>query len=125
MRRQFVLDKQSNQLLDELAETRAGNRSLVVREAIGVYAAMEASLMPQVLEAFENRNPHRPGHIAIVRPSEKSLIDVDHAGPQETQAGEQNALSVTTAVGFRHHPGAWKPGGGGGLRYYAHAVDWS
>jgi hypothetical protein len=78
-----------------------------------------------VLEAFENRDPHKPGHIAIVRPSEKSLIEVARDGPQETQAGEQNALSVTTAVGFRHHPGAWKPGGDGGLRYYAHAVDWS
>ncbi len=44
VRRQFVLDKKSNQLLEELAETRAGNRSLVVREAIGLYAAMEASL---------------------------------------------------------------------------------
>src|ERR1700686_4738052 len=44
MRRQFVLDKKSSQLLDDLAETRAGNRSLVVREAIGLYAAMEASL---------------------------------------------------------------------------------
>jgi len=44
MRRQFVLDKKSNQLLEELAENRAGNRSLVVREAIGLYAAMEASL---------------------------------------------------------------------------------
>jgi predicted transcriptional regulator len=44
MRRQFVLDKDSNKQLEELAETRAGNRSLVVREAIGLYAAMEASL---------------------------------------------------------------------------------
>jgi predicted transcriptional regulator len=44
MRKQFVLDKKSSQLLDELAETRAGNRSQVVREAIGLYAAMEASL---------------------------------------------------------------------------------
>ena len=44
MRRQFVLDKRSSRQLDELAEARAGNRSLVVREAIGLYAAMEASL---------------------------------------------------------------------------------
>jgi predicted transcriptional regulator len=44
MRRQFVLDQKSSKLLDELAETRAGNRSLVIREAIGLYAAMEASL---------------------------------------------------------------------------------
>ena len=58
MRRQFVLDKKSSQLLDELAETRAGNRSLVVREAIGLYAAMEASLEeieanPKFLEMME------------------------------------------------------------------------
>ena len=44
MRRQFVLDKKSSRQLDDLAETHAGNRSLVVREAIGLYAAMEASL---------------------------------------------------------------------------------
>src|SRR5258708_13516974 len=44
MRKQFVLDKKSSRLLDELAETRDGNRSQVVREAIGLYAAMEASL---------------------------------------------------------------------------------
>jgi predicted transcriptional regulator len=44
MRRQFVLDKKSSRQLDELAETHAGNRSLVVREAIGLYAAIEASL---------------------------------------------------------------------------------
>ncbi len=44
MRRQFVLDKKSSRQLDDLAETHAGNRSLVVRQAIGYYAAMEASL---------------------------------------------------------------------------------
>src|ERR1700686_614342 len=44
MRRQFVLDKKSSRQLDDLAEMHAGNRSLVVREAIGLYAAMEASL---------------------------------------------------------------------------------
>jgi predicted transcriptional regulator len=44
MRRQFILDKKSNLLLDQLAEARAGNRSLVVREAIELYAAVEASL---------------------------------------------------------------------------------
>jgi len=44
MRHQFVLDKRSNQLLNELAEARGGNRSLVVREAIAVYADQEAIL---------------------------------------------------------------------------------
>jgi hypothetical protein len=77
------------------------------------------------LEAFENPNPHRPGHIAIVRPSEQSRAALDRDGPRETQAGETNALDTVTAVGFRHHRGAWVPDGGGGIRYYAHAIDWA
>lgn len=44
MRRQFVLDKRTDKLLEELASYRAGNRSLVVREAIQVYADMEERL---------------------------------------------------------------------------------
>ena len=78
-----------------------------------------------VLEAFENPNPHRPGHIAVVRPSEQSRVALDRDGPRETQAGETNALDTFTALGFRHHPGAWLPGGQGGIRYYAHAIDWA
>jgi predicted transcriptional regulator len=44
MRRQFVLDKHTNKLLEELAADRAGNRSHVVREAIQLFADMEARL---------------------------------------------------------------------------------
>ncbi|MHB8503833.1 MAG: ribbon-helix-helix domain-containing protein [Candidatus Acidiferrales bacterium] len=44
MRRQFVLDKRTNKLLEELASYRAGNRSMVVREAIQLYADMEDRL---------------------------------------------------------------------------------
>jgi len=44
MRHQFVLDKRTNKLLDELASDRAGNRSMVVREAIQLYADMEERL---------------------------------------------------------------------------------
>jgi hypothetical protein len=77
-----------------------------------------------VLEAFENPDPHRPGHIAIVRPSQKTPAALNREGPQETQAGEQNAISTTTAAGFRHHRDAWTVGGGGELRYYAHVVNW-
>jgi hypothetical protein len=87
-------------------------------------AAQEAANRGElVLEAFENPDSHKPGHIAIVRPSEKTRLELDKAGPQETQAGEQNALSTTTALGFRHHPGAWLPDGTGGIRYYAHPVS--
>ena len=75
-----------------------------------------------VLEAVENPNPHKPGHIAIVRPSDKTRAELDRDGPQETQAGEVNAISITTAEGFRHHHGAWEPDGAGTLRYYAHTL---
>lgn len=44
MRRQFVLDDRSEQLLDRLAASRAGNRSFVIREAIALYATLEDRL---------------------------------------------------------------------------------
>jgi predicted transcriptional regulator len=80
MRRQFVLDKKSNQLLDELAETRAGNRSLVVREAIGLYAAMEASL--EEIEA----NPE------FIKMMEKTAADI-RAGRVYTQEEVERRLA--------------------------------
>jgi predicted transcriptional regulator len=44
MRHQFVLDKRSKQILDDLAQYRGGNRSLVVREALVTLADMEARI---------------------------------------------------------------------------------
>ena len=44
MRHQFVLDEHSEKLLDQLAASRAGNRSFVVREAIALYASLEDRL---------------------------------------------------------------------------------
>ena len=44
MRKQFVLDKHTDELLEELASYRGGNRSVIVREAIQVYADMEDHL---------------------------------------------------------------------------------
>src|ERR1051325_8914611 len=77
-----------------------------------------------VVAAHANPNPRRPGHIAVIRPSLKTAAELAEQGPQETQAGSTNALSTTVAYGFRHHRGAWQPGGSGTIRYYAHPVDW-
>ena len=44
MRHQFVLDERTNKLLEELASYRDGNRSVIVREAIQLYAGMEDRL---------------------------------------------------------------------------------
>jgi hypothetical protein len=78
-----------------------------------------------VLEAYENPNPHRPGHIAIIRPSDKTPAELNSEGPQETQAGGYNAVSTTTADGFSQHSGAWIAGGRGSMGYYAHSVSWA
>ncbi|HTC11741.1 MAG TPA: hypothetical protein VK726_23500 [Acetobacteraceae bacterium] len=78
-----------------------------------------------VVEAFENPNLAQPGHIAIVRPSLQSAEALARGGPRETQAGATNAFNISTAHGFSHHRGAWEPGGSGGIRYFAHVIDWS
>jgi predicted transcriptional regulator len=66
MRRQFVLDKRTNKLLDELALYRGGNRSLVVREAIQVYSDMEDRL--DKVEAD-------PGFQQMMRESDKAICE--------------------------------------------------
>jgi len=44
MRKQFVLDKRTDKLLDELASYQGGNRSLIIRQAIQMFADMEERL---------------------------------------------------------------------------------
>ena len=56
MRRQFVLDDRSEKLLDQLAKSRAGNRSFVIREAIALYASLEDRLAEiEALPGFQRQ----------------------------------------------------------------------
>jgi hypothetical protein len=71
-----------------------------------------------VLAVFANPDSHEPGHIAVVRPSEKSAATLQRNGPQIIQAGNHNHASISVRVGFRSHAGAWP----GGLKYYAHSL---
>jgi predicted transcriptional regulator len=76
VRHQFVLDKKSNRLLNELAEARGGNRSLVVREAIAVYADQEAYLEkieadPKFIEMMERS----AADIRAARVSEQAEVE--------------------------------------------------
>jgi hypothetical protein len=73
-----------------------------------------------VLAAYKNHHEDKPGHIAIVRPSNKSVAALREEGPQITQAGGTNYRSVALRVGFAGHPGAWERHE---IVYYAHAVD--
>jgi hypothetical protein len=113
----------ANAQMGWLVHNGAGSGWQVVAGPVEAQTLANAGML--VVAAYENPNPHRPGHVAIIRPSLKSLDELQHDGPQETQAGATNALSTTIAVGFRHHAGAWKPGGAGTIRYYAHAVNWT
>jgi hypothetical protein len=72
-----------------------------------------------VLVSYPNPDPHAPGHIAIVRPSEKSFTTLQENGPQVIQAGEHNHNSINVRIGFENHPGAWP----NGVRYYVHSLQ--
>ncbi len=67
-----------------------------------------------VVASYENPDPHRPGHIAILRPSLKSAAELASDGPQITQAGGHNFISTTLQNGFR----ARRPS----VVYYAHEL---
>jgi len=73
-----------------------------------------------VVATYKNHHDDKPGHIAIVRPSDKSEAAVREQGPQITQAGGNNYRSIALSVGFAGHPAAWSRHE---VRFYAHAVD--
>jgi hypothetical protein len=73
-----------------------------------------------VLATYKNHREDLPGHVAIVRPSEKDARTIALEGPQITQAGGTNYRSVALRTGFAGHPAAWA---GHEIRFYAHAVQ--
>jgi hypothetical protein len=75
-----------------------------------------------VLAAYRNHHDDKPGHIAIVRPSDKSLQQLRAEGPQVTQAGGTNYRSTALRTGFAGHPSACQHHE---VVYYAHMVKLS
>lgn len=67
---------------------------------------------------FESPDPHKPGHIAIVRPGLRPLRALEEDGPEITQAGQTNYTRTSAKVGFQHHQGAWP----NGVKYYEHSL---
>ena len=72
-----------------------------------------------VLAIYPNPDPHAPGHVAIVRPSEKSAHALEVDGPEVIQAGQHNHNKICVRIGFENHPGAFPSG----LRYYTHPLQ--
>ncbi|HTX35047.1 MAG TPA: hypothetical protein VME43_08495 [Bryobacteraceae bacterium] len=72
-----------------------------------------------VVIVYESPDPHKPGHIAIIRPDLRSLRLLEENGPSVTQAGQTNFTRTSAKIGFEHHPGAWP----NAVKYYAHPVN--
>ncbi|HKE49486.1 MAG TPA: hypothetical protein VKB52_15580 [Rhodanobacteraceae bacterium] len=88
----------------------------------GAEAQEAANRGELVVATYRNHRDDKPGHIAIVRPSSKTLREIETDGPEITQAGGTNYLGTTLKRGFAGHPAAWD---NAEVRYYAHAIDWS
>jgi hypothetical protein len=67
-----------------------------------------ANLGEIVVASYPNPDRKKPGHIAVVRPCEKSEEQIALEGPQLAQAGRLNSANISLRKGFAHHPGAWE-----------------
>jgi len=74
-----------------------------------------------VVVAFHNPDSKKPGHIAIVRPSDKSDADLQNEGPEIIQAGLENYNSTSVLQGFSHHITSAQDNT---LIYYRHNTAW-
>jgi hypothetical protein len=60
-----------------------------------------------VAAVYKNANPKKPGHIALVMPTEKSIEDLYNEGPTLIQAGQINQNSIILKNAFKHHIKEW------------------
>ncbi len=72
-----------------------------------------------VVASYHNHRDNKPGHIAIVRPGDKSERDILSEGPNVIQAATANSVSISVRAGFAGHPHAWNDNE---IDYYAHAI---
>ncbi len=72
-----------------------------------------------VVASYHNHHDDRPGHIAIVRPGNKTAEQIAAEGPDVIQAGAINRTSIRLKDAFAGHPAAWRDHE---IVYYAHEV---
>jgi hypothetical protein len=73
-----------------------------------------------VVALYPSPDPGKSGHVAVVRPWDKSEDLLEEEGPQVTQAGAENAASICLKQGFRHHRGAWISARDNRILFFAH-----
>jgi hypothetical protein len=108
----------ANAQYDWLADQGRQHGWLPLRDA--VEAQSRANRGSLVVAVYRNHHDDKPGHIAIVRPSDKDATALQIDGPQITQAGGTNYRSTTLRQGFAGHPAAWSRGE---VRFYAHEIE--
>jgi hypothetical protein len=101
--------------------SEAGRSKGWVPVAAPLEAQQRANRGEWVLAVYRATKDGHHGHIAVVRPAEKTAAQLDAEGPQVTQAGTHNYQSATLAAGFDQHPGAW--GTVRAVRFFAHALS--
>lgn len=74
-----------------------------------------------VVAAYKNHDDSRPGHIAIVRPTDRTRAEILADGPEIIMAGEHNYQATTAKHGFANHPTAFPDE----IRYYQHDLSWT
>jgi hypothetical protein len=72
-----------------------------------------------VVASYHNRRDNKPGHIAIVRPGNKSAQQIAMEGPDVIQAGTVNSASISIKAGFSGHAAAWN---NNEIEYYSHEI---
>jgi hypothetical protein len=84
-------------------------------------AQRDANAGMLVVAVYKTKSASAAGHIAIVRPGNKSASLLGTEGPDIIQAGVENYASTSLRNGFQHHPGAWSRRR---IRFYRHLVTW-
>ena len=100
-----------------LAEEGAARGWVKLANAGEAQAAANRGLL--VVASYHNHHDDRPGHIAIVRPGNKTTEQIAAEGPDVIQAGSVNKTSISIRDGFAGHPAAWSDHE---IVYYAHEV---
>jgi hypothetical protein len=100
-----------------LAADGAANGWIKLADAGEAQAAANRGLL--VVASYHNHHDDRPGHIAIVRPGNKTVEQIAAEGPDVIQAGAMNKTSISLKDGFAGHPAAWRDHE---IVYYAHDV---
>ncbi len=111
---QKLLANAQNEWLAEEGAARGWVRLANVDEA---QAAANRGLL--VVASYHNHHDDRPGHIAILRPGNKTAEQMAAEGPDVIQAGAVNKTSLSIRDGFAGHPAAWRDHE---IVYYAHEV---